>query len=1805
MRLSKNNIKERQRKTAQIGEQHFGLRKLSIGVASVLLSTSLYFGVSTNVANAATNDSEAGTQTATTTNTQSQSTADAATNQDAVSTTSSTASNTDNTSEKSAQTTQAVSTTTAENSQDSVKDSQTATTAATNKQTSTKDSTPVATTSSLATTSTDSTANSATTNISKTPTTSSNESTNVSAYKEVAINLDDLKKMSGSDLAKYVFTSLAATSTQDQPAMTKGTQSFTGKINVGRTGASAGSTNVTFNGNTAYSDNTSIEINRTNDSNNSEYTMSKADADSTSPVIIRVRTAIITTGTKNISLPEFYFDYRSSNITDNGKFYPQSEIKNAVFGPDKTVYFAQVKNENPFNKNSNFFIEQDRVSVDPSQNSQDYFYYIASWTFDNANHANETLIAIGAVPKLADDANSYVFRKGDTDLPSISDMITNEDEIVGNNNLTNKPTLSFNNFDTTTPGNRTGQVVVTYPKFTDDVDLTGYVDTTGSNFTINDQAYTSQNVTTKAVDFTYQVVNADYLQKAYDNANKILNNLNYTQADADKQTALTQQIAEAKSIIDNHKSTQDQVYTALNNLKAAVADLNGFNNLSSLNDKQKSSLEEQFKNVDLTADTLNQDVTDIANTADALNTAMSNLNTSVSDYDTTKSSVNYTNADADKQTAYDNAVAAAQAILAKDGDNADSSAVQAAQKAVEDAKAALNGKANLDKSKQAAKDAIDKLANLNDAQKQAAKDAVDNATTPDAVTTAQTTAKTLDDDMGDLNTSVSDYDTTKSSLNYTNADADKQKAYDDAVAAAQAILAKVGDNADSSAVQAAKKAVEDAKAALNGNANLEKAKQAAKDAIDALTNLNDAQKTAAKEAVEKATDPAGVTTAQNTATNLNGNMGDLNSSVGDYDTTEKSVNYTNADADKQKAYDDAVAAAKAILAKDGDNADSSVVQAAQKAVEDAKAALNGNANLEKAKQAAKDAIDKLANLNDAQKQAAKDAVDNATDPTGVDNAKNNATNLDGSMGNLKSEAEKSDDVKKDLNYTNASQAAKDAYDNALSAAEKIIAQNGSNSDDEAVQEALTNLQKAKEGLDGNANLDKSKQAAKDAIDKLANLNDAQKQAAKAAVAAAKNPTDVDSAKTTATSLDKSMGDLKSEADKSNDVKKDLNYTNASQAAKDDYDKALSAAENIINQNGPDSDDPAVQEALTNLQKAKNALDGNANLDKSKEAAKAAIDALTNLNDAQKTAAKAAVAAAKNPTDVDSAKTTATNLDKSMGDLKSEADKSSDVKKDLNYTNASQTAKDAYDKAVKNAQDVIAKQGPNAEDPAVQAAIDDLKLAEAGLNGIKNLADSKAAVKQAIDNLANLNDAQKAAAKAAVDSAATPDAVTSAQNTANTLNGTMGDLIVAEDGTSAVKTSLNYTNASQTAKDAYDKAVKNAQEVIAKQGPNAEDPAVQAAIDDLKLAEAGLNGIKNLADSKAAVKQAIDNLANLNDAQKAAAKAAVDSATTPDAVTSAQNTANTLNGTMGDLIVAEDGTSAVKTSLNYTNASQAAKDAYDKAVKNAQEVIAKQGPDAKNPAVLAAIEALKLAASKLDGNKNLDDAKAVANLAIDKLEYLNDAQKQAAKSAINSAADPTTLAQARLTANNLNAVMGSLIQLVNNVKDDFSLVKYQYATGTKQVDFDTAFKGAQAIIAKEGLNVTQEAVQKALEALKQADEALDGVEPAPVVEDTTNNVQQPTETPSTTEPASANKPEKVVKPAKKQTSVHKPVATKTIKQATPSAAKQSANKAVPTAKKLPQTGEANDQKLSLLGLGLAVVSLAGLAGLELLKRKKDR
>ena len=533
----------------------------------------------------------------------------------------------------------------------------------------------------------------------------------------------------------------------------------------------------------------------------------------------------------------------------------------------------------------------------------------------------------------------------------------------------------------------------------------------------------------------------------------------------------------------------------------------------------------------------------------------------------------------------------------------------------------------LDEAKKNAKTAIENLTNLNQAQKEAALAQVEAATTVDEAKNYADTATTLDHAMKDLADTATNADTT--SGNYTNADADKQAALQKAIADAQTLAQSTTEAADADKVEAAKRAIEAAQAALNGNDKLAQAKTKAKETINGLKNLNQAQKEAVLAQVEAATTVDAANDYANTLTTLDNKMGDLKQAVDQAKKVKDTGNYTNADTAAQRALNDALTNGEDITTSG--NTAAGDVEAAIKALTEAMNGLNGDEKLADAKTKAQEAIENLANLTVDQKQAAQEAIEAATDPTAVSAAQGTATTLDNKMGALKQAVDQAKQAQGTGNYTNADTAAQQALNDALTSGEGITA-NG-NTPVDTVDAAIKTLTEAMNKLNGDTKLAATKTAVKEVINGLTNLNQAQKEAALAQVKAA---TTVDEAKnyaTTAITLDDTMGALqKAVTDGNNGKVADPKYYNADATTRAAYDKALSNAQAVLDD--ANATQAQIDQAKADLAQAAEALTGKAT-DKSALQATynqanvaAKTTAYTNVNDTIKRAYEKALGEAQ-------------------------------------------------------------------------------------------------------------------------------------------------------------------------------------------------------------------------------------------------------------------------------------------------------------------------------------------------------------------------------------------------------------------------------------------------------------------------------------------------------------------------------------------------------------------------------------------------
>ncbi|SGU04823.1 extracellular matrix binding protein [Staphylococcus aureus] len=1157
---------------------------------------------------------------------------------------------------------------------------------------------------------------------------------------------------------------------------------------------------------------------------------------------------------------------------------------------------------------------------------------------------------------------------------------------------------------------------------------------------------------------------------------------NYTDASPNNRSEYDSAVTAAKAIIGQTTSpsmnaqeinqAKDQVTAkqqALNgqeNLRTAQTNAKQhLNGLSDLTNAQKANLTSQIESGTTVAG-----VQGIQANAGTLDQAMNQLRQSIASKDATKSSEDYQDANADLQNAYNDAVTNAEGIISATNNpemNPDTINQKASQ--VNSAKSALNGDEKLAAAKQTAKSDIGRLTDLNNAQRTAANAEVDQAPNLAAVTAAKNKATSLNTAMGNLKHALAEKDNTKRSVNYTDADQPKQQAYDTAVTQAEAITNANGSNANETTVQAALNQLNQAKNDLNGDNKVAQAKESAKRALASYSNLNNAQSTAATSQIDNATTVAGVTAAQNTANELNTAMGQLQNGINDQNTVKQQVNFTDADQGKKDAYTNAVTNAQGILDKaNGQNMTKAQVEAALNQVTTAKNALNGDANVRQAKSDAKANLGTLTHLNNAQKQDLTSQIEGATTVNGVNSVKTKAQDLDGAMQRLESAIANKDQTKASENYIDADPTKKTAFDNAITQAESYLNKDhGTNKDKQAVEQAIQSVTSTENALNGDANLQRAKTEATQAIDNLTHLNTPQKTALKQQVNAAQRVSGVTDLKNSATSLDNAMDQLKQGIADHDTIVAGGNYTNASPDKQGAYTDAYNAAKNIVNGSPNVITNAAdVTAATQRVNNAETSLNGDSNLATAKQQAKDALRQMTHLSDAQKQSITGQIDSATQVTGVQSVKDNATNLDNAMNQLRNSIANKDEVKASQPYVDADTDKQNAYNTAVTSAENIInATSQPTLDPSAVTQAANQVNTNKTALNGAQNLANKKQETTANINQLSHLNNAQKQDLNTQVTNAPNISTVNQVKTKAEQLDQAMERLINGIQDKDQVKQSVNFTDADPEKQTAYNNAVTAAENIINQaNGTNANQSQVEAALSTVTTTKQALNGDRKVTDAKNNANQTLSTLDNLNNAQKGAVTGNINQAHTVAEVTQAIQTAQELNTAMGNLKNSLNDKDTTLGSQNFADADPEKKNAYNEAVRNAENILNKStGTNVPKDQVEAAMNQVNTTKAALNGTQNLEKAKQHANTAIDGLSHLTNAQKEALKQLVQQS---TTVAEAQgneQKANNVDAAMDKLRQSIADNATTKQNQNYTDASPNKKDAYNNAVTTAQGII----------------------------------------------------------------------------------------------------------------------------------------------
>ena len=924
---------------------------------------------------------------------------------------------------------------------------------------------------------------------------------------------------------------------------------------------------------------------------------------------------------------------------------------------------------------------------------------------------------------------------------------------------------------------------------------------------------------------------------------------------------------------------------------------------------------------------------------------------------------------------------------------------------------------------------------------------VDNAVT--AIQNAQKALTGEPTNKTDLQVAVDDASTVESSDNYTNADADLQKAYTDAISEGQTVLSNA--SATQTEVSNALTKINTAKEALNGDAKKAASKEALQKAVEeastvksddaAYYNGSDEAKTAYDNAIsagQKVLDNSDATatqitdalTAINTAkSNLNGKTTDksaLQTAVDNSATVKESNNYTNADEAQKTAYDDAVTKAQTVLGKT--NATQAEVNQALQDLETANNNLNGDAKTEAANKAALEVAVKDApnvrntpafyngsdeaqteynNAINAGQAVLDQANPSASDVKSALDAINTAkANLKGEATNtaaLETALTNANNAKETGNYTNADQAKQEALNNAITAGQDLLTKTKVTQAE--VVNAARAITDAISNLNGDTNLEKAKTAATEDIQKAldtktteitdaTNIDQATKdqliadakKAAEDANTAINQATDGNAVNTAKT---EGITNINNVTVPSLDDAK-TNAAKEIDQALTDKTKEINNAENI----DQTTKDQLIKEATDAANTAKDAIEkATTNDDVATEQAKG-IDAINNVKvpsvtDSQN-AAKEVIDDALN------AKTKeindANNIDQTTKDqlIKEATDAANNAKEAIDKATTADAIKTAQDEGTTNINNVTVPSLEDAKKAATKAVEDALTAQTKVINSATNLSDAEK--KNLIDRA---NDVANAT-KDNIEKSTTNNAATQA----------------GQDGVEAIKkivpTSLESVKT--TAKEAIEKALTEKLSQIDSASAlttDEKDQLIQEANTDANKA---IEEITN-ATTNDAVNEAKDNGVN-----------AINGIDVPTSSTVKEQATTDLNTAV------ENAKKAIDQDSNLTDEEkQAAKNQIDSEAKNAQEAIdnSTTNDDVKN-----ALNDGKLAIDKDVANAAIDNAVAGKKDAISKTPLTDeekttlnnevDQKATAAKDTINAATTPEAVATAQDNGvNNIN------------------------------------------------------------------------------------------------------------------------------------------------------------------------------------------
>ena len=419
--------------------------------------------------------------------------------------------------------------------------------------------------------------------------------------------------------------------------------------------------------------------------------------------------------------------------------------------------------------------------------------------------------------------------------------------------------------------------------------------------------------------------------------------------------------------------------------------------------------------------------------------------------------------------------------------------------------------------------------------------------------------------------------------------------------------------------------------------------------------------------------------------------------------------------------------------------------------------------------------------------------------------------------------------------------------------------------------------------------------------------------------------------------------------------------------------------------------------------------------------------MTGLNQAQKDQLNKEIQQAQTRPDVERVINKAKPLNQSMENLRQSIKDVDNVKQTSNYINETPSVQNNYTSAVDQAKEIIDQTSNPTMNPLdINRAISKVRTTKDDLHGERKLDNDKHTQTYAVNHLDHLNQAQKEALAHEINQATTVTDVDNISNKAKALDDEMKKLkdIVAQQN--SVRQSSNYINEDSAPQQAYNDAINDAQAIIDQTtNPTMSHDDIENAINKIKEKVAALDGEHKLQQAKENANNLIDSLNNLNTPQKNAEKALINNAKTRDKVTEQTQVAQELNNAMGGLRNSIQDQGSVRQDSKYVNENYDKQQAYNSAVRDAESVINEQTATLNKDTITQLTQAVNKAKDALNGVKLLNADKQAAQQSLPTLSHLNQAQQEAFNTQINNAHTRSEVQQIIGQAQNLNNVMKSL------------------------------------------------------------------------------------------------------------------------------------------------------------------------------------